>query len=379
MIADCRLQIGCWRILRFTTGQSAICNLKSAMFSDRYSRQILFSGIGRAGQERLTGSRAVIIGCGALGSMHAELLARAGVGRLRLIDRDFIEESNLQRQIMFEERDVADRLPKAVAAAARISRINSDIKADPVVTDVNYTNVEELISDADVVLDGTDNFEVRYLLNDAAVKLDKPWVYGAAVGAYGVQMTIRPRLTPCLRCVFPEAPAPGTSPTCDTAGVILPVIASVSAWQATEALKILTGQENKLHGHLLQFDLWENQMRQIGLAGMRQPDAAPGCPTCQQGVYDFLSARGGQMLMTLCGRNAVQIAPAAKTQLDFARLAEQLRGSGEVSYNRYLLKLAIREATGEFEITVFPDARSIIKGTDDPAVARSLYARYIGA
>ncbi len=349
------------------------------MSSDRYSRQVLFSGIGSTGQQRLRESHAVIIGCGALGAMHAEMLARAGVGRLRLIDRDFIEESNLQRQIMFEERDVSDRLPKAVAAAERISRINSEIAAEPVVTDVNYTNIEELIADADVVLDGTDNFEIRYLLNDTAVKLGKPWVYGAAVGAYGVQMTIRPGVTPCLRCVFAEAPAPGTTPTCDTAGVILPVIATVSAWQVTETLKLLTGQFDKLHGKLLQFDLWENQIRQIAIAGIRRSDSASDCRACGQGIFDFLNVRGGQMLMTLCGRNAVQIAPPRSTQLDFSRLAERLRASGEVSYNRHLLKLIVREPTGEFEITVFPDARSIIKGTADPALARSLYARYIGA
>lgn len=340
------------------------------MSLERYSRQVLFSGIGKEGQQRLVQSHAVIIGCGALGAMHAEMLARAGVGRLRLIDRDFIEESNLHRQIMFEERDVADRLPKAVAAAARIKRINSEVQAEAVVKDVNYTNVEELIRDADVVLDGTDNFEARFLINDAAVKLNKPWVYGAAVGAYGVQMTIRPRVTPCLRCVFPEMPAPGTAPTCDTAGVILPIIATVASYQVAEALKILTGQVEKLHGALLQCDVWENTFTRLHL---RAPTA--DCPACQKGRYDFLNARGGQLVTTLCGRNAVQIAPAASTSIDFVKLAAQLREAGEVSYNRFLLKLR----AGAHELTVFPDARCIIKGTDDPHLARSLYARYIGA
>jgi molybdopterin/thiamine biosynthesis adenylyltransferase len=339
---------------------------------ERYSRQILFTGLGRAGQERLAQSRAVIVGCGALGAMQAEMLARAGVGRLRLIDRDFIEESNLQRQIMYEERDVVERLPKAVAAAARIRRINAEIAAEPVVRDVNYTNVEELIRDAEVVLDGTDNFEARFLLNDAAVKLGQPWIYGAAVGAYGVQMTILPRETPCLRCVFPEAPPPGTSPTCDTAGVILPVIATVASFQVTEALKLLTGQRGKLHGALMQFDLWENAIARLKLAGLREQGE---CRACRQGFYDFLKARGGQFVTTLCGRHAVQIAPAASAEVNFSELAEQLRGVGEVSYNRFLLKLRVNG----YELTVFPDARSIIKGTDDPAVARSLYAKYIGA
>jgi len=337
---------------------------------ERYSRQILFPGIGQAGQQQLAQSHAVIIGCGALGAMHAEMLARAGVGRLRLIDRDFIEESNLHRQIMFEERDVTDRLPKAVAAAARVNRINSEVQAEAVVKDVNYTNIEELIRDADVALDGTDNFEARFLINDAAVKLDKPWVYGAAVSSYGVQMTIRPRITPCLRCVFPEMPAPGTSPTCDTAGVILPIIATVASHQVSEALKILTGQVEKLHGSLLQFDLWQNTSTRLNLR-----ERSEDCPACRHGRYDFLTARGGQLVTTLCGRNAVQISPSTAARVDFAKLNEQMRDAGEVSYNRFLLKFK----SGEHEITVFPDARCIIKGTDDPNVARSIYARYIGA
>jgi adenylyltransferase/sulfurtransferase len=348
------------------------------MLSERYSRQILFSGIQQSGQEKLAAAQAVIIGCGALGTMQAEMLSRAGVGRLQLIDRDFIEASNLHRQIMFEEQDVAEHLPKAVAAAARIRRINSDIQAEAIVTDVNYTNVEELIRDAEVILDGTDNFEVRYLINDAAIKQDKPWVYGAAVGSYGMQMTILPGQTPCLRCVFPEAPAPGTSPTCDTAGVILPIIATVASYQVTEALKIITGQSDKLHGKLLQFDVWENQWRQIGIESLRGEKTAISCRACQQNNFDFLSARRSTMLMSLCGRHAVQIAPASRTLLDFEKLAEQLRASGEVRYNRYLLRLSLSHAGGNYEITVFPDARCIIKGTDDLSLAKSLYARFIG-
>jgi adenylyltransferase/sulfurtransferase len=358
--------------------RSSIFDLPSSildpqMNSERYSRQILFSGIGKEGQRRLAQSRAVIIGCGALGAMHAEMLARAGVGRLRLIDRDFIEESNLHRQIMFEERDVADRLPKAVAAAARVARINSEIEAEAVVKDVNYTNAEELIRDADVVLDGTDNFEARFLINDAAVKSGKTWIYGAAVSSYGAQMTIRPGVTPCLRCVFPDMPAPGTSPTCDTAGVILPIIAQVAAHQVAEALKILTRQFEKLHGSLLQFDLWQNTS-----ARLRLSERSEDCPACRQGRYDFLTSQVGQFVTTLCGRNAVQISPATGAtgaQVDFAELAGRMRDAGEVSYNRFLLKFK----SGEHELTVFPDARCIIKGTDDPNVARSIYARYIGA
>lgn len=340
------------------------------MSLERYSRQILFSGIRQAGQERLANSHAVIIGCGALGAMQAEMLARAGVRRLRIIDRDFIEESNLQRQIMFEEDDVAERLPKAIAAAERIARINSDIEVDARVMDVNYTNVEELIHDADVVLDGTDNFETRYVLNDAAVKIGKIWIYGAAVGAYGVQMTIIPQQTPCLRCVFPDAPAPGTSPTCDTAGVILPIIANIASYQVTEALKVLTGQSDKLHGKLLQFDLWDHRVTQIKLG---EPDR--NCPTCAKRQFEFLTPHAGQLVLSLCGRNAVQISPATSTPLNLEQLAARLSNSGEVSYNRYLLKFAV----DGYEMTIFPDARGIIKGTDDLSVARSLYAKFIGA
>jgi adenylyltransferase/sulfurtransferase len=349
--------------------QSATRNPQSVI--ERYSRQILYANLGAVGQERLAQARAVIIGCGALGTMQAEMLARAGVKRLRIVDRDFIEESNLQRQIMFEERDVADRLPKAIAAQNRIARINSEIEADARVVDVNYTNVEELIHDADVVLDGLDNFEARYVLNDAAVKLGKTWVYGAAVGSYGVQMTVVPQQTPCLRCVFPEAPPPGTTPTCDTAGVILPIIATIASYQVTEAMKILTGQTNKLHGKLLQLELWNHRISHLKLG---TPD--PACPSCARRQFEFLTPHAGQLVMSLCGRNAVQIFPANKTiALDFAALAEMLSNLGEVSYNRYLLKFA---ADG-YEMTVFPDARSIIKGTDDLTVARSLYAKYIGA
>jgi molybdopterin-synthase adenylyltransferase len=339
------------------------------MSLERYSRQILYANIGQAGQERLSQSCAVIIGCGALGTMQAEMLARAGVKHLRIIDRDFIEDSNLQRQIMFEERDVTERLPKAIAAQNRIARINSDIEVDARVVDVNYTNVEELIHDADVVLDGLDNFEARYVLNDAAVKLGKTWVYGAAVGSYGVQMTVIPGNTPCLRCVFPEAPLPGTTPTCDTAGVILPIIATIASFQVTEALKILTGQTAKLHSKLLQFELWNHRTVQLNLGA---PD--PDCPACAQRHFEFLTPHAGQLVMSLCGRNAVQIFPANQTMaMNFASLADMLSNSGEVSYN--LLKFA---AAG-YEMTVFPDARCIIKGTDDLAVARSLYAKYIGA
>jgi adenylyltransferase/sulfurtransferase len=339
------------------------------MTSDRYSRQILFSGIGPEGQRRLLESRVAIIGCGALGSAQAEALARAGVGKLRLIDRDFVESSNLQRQTMFTERDAADRIPKAIAAATHIDEINAGIQTEPQVLDVNHSNVESLIGDCNLVLDGTDNFATRYLINDAAVKHRISWIYGAAVGSYGVTMTIIPGVSPCLRCVFPEAPPAASAPTCDTSGVIMPIIAVVAAVQVTEALKILTGNSDALHHSLMQFDVWRNEWRRIN-PGIPSPQ----CITCGLGLYETLAAEQNEISAVLCGRNAVQVVPAQPTQVDFDSLAARLQGAGEVRSNGYLLRLRV----GEYELTTFRDARSIIRGTDDIATARSLYAKYIG-
>ena len=339
---------------------------------ERYSRQILFNGIGEAGQDQLLRSHVVVIGCGALGAMQIEMLARAGVGHLRVIDRDFVECSNLQRQVMFTEQDAIDRIPKAVACESRVRAINSDINVEAIVTDVNYSNIEGLIAGAGIVLDGTDNFDTRYLINDASIKNNIPWIYGAAVGAHGLTMTIRPGHSPCLRCIFDEPPAPGTFPTCDTGGIILPVIAQVAAIQTAEAIKILTGQFDRLHRSLIQFDLWQNTHTKVSLNSMR---GGSDCPTCHRGDYQFLNASRGQMTTSLCGRNAVQITNAGNSRLDLKELAARLDGSGEVSFNKYLLRFGV----GEFELTVFTDARAIIKGTNDLTVARSLYAKYVGA
>jgi molybdopterin/thiamine biosynthesis adenylyltransferase len=337
--------------------------------NERYSRQVLFSGIGKEGQGKLLQSRALIIGCGALGSAHAESLARAGVGRLRIVDRDFVEASNLQRQTMFTERDADERIPKAVAAANHIHELNKAIEVESEIADVNHSNIERLVRDCDVVLDGTDNFATRYLINDACVKHEINWIYGAAVGSYGVTMTIRPHQTPCLRCVFEEAPPAASAPTCDTAGVIMPIISVVAAVQVTEALKLLTGQLEDLHRSLMQFDVWRNEWRKIN------PGApSPECPTCGLGRFETLEAASGDFAAVLCGRNAVQISPAQATRLNFTELAERLRVTGEVKFNDYLLRFR----TGEFELTVFQDARSIIRGTSEITTARSLYAKYIG-
>lgn len=337
--------------------------------NERYSRQILFEGIGREGQERLLGSSVLIVGCGALGTAHSEAMARAGIGRLRLVDRDFVEPSNLQRQTMFTERDARERLPKAVACARHITEINSEIEVEAEVADVNQTNVERLIRGCDLVLDGTDNFSTRYLVNDACVKHEVNWIYGAAVSSYGVTMTVRPHVTPCLRCVFEEAPQAGSAPTCDTSGVIMPIISIVSAVQVGEALKLLTGHTESLHNSLMQFDVWRNDWRRINPG---KPVA--GCPTCGQGIYEALDAEGIDYAAVLCGRDAVQVSPPRPTAIDFEKLAERLNASGEVNFNPYILRFRV----GDYELTVFKDARSIIRGTSDINRARSLYARYVG-
>ena len=337
--------------------------------NDRYSRQILFPQIGKEGQEKLLNARVLLVGCGALGASHAEMLARAGVGSLRIVDRDFVEFTNLQRQTLFKESDAAERLPKAVAAKTRISEINSSIDIEAIIADVNRSNVESLIDGCRLVIDGTDNFQVRYLINDACVKRGRTWIYGAAVSSYGTTMTIFPGKTPCLRCIFSEMPDAGSSPTCDTAGVIMPIIASISAIQVTETIKILVGDLDSLHRSIVQIDIWQNDWRKIKLD---TPD--PNCKACGRGVYEFLDAEEEEFSAILCGRNAVQIVPARPAELDLRSFAENLSHIEDVRQNEYL----VRFSSGGNEITVFRDARAIVKGTDDIAAARSLYARLCG-
>lgn len=337
--------------------------------NERYSRQILFREIGREGQERLHASRVLVVGCGALGAAHAEMLSRAGVGKLRIVDRDFVEFTNLQRQTLFSESDAADRLPKAIAAKKRISKINSEIDVEAIVADVNNSNVESLIAGCDIILDGTDNFQVRYLVNDACVKHAKPWIYGAAVSSYGTTMTIRPGETPCLRCIFEEMPDAGSAPTCDTAGVIMPIIASISAIQVAEAIKLLVGDTASLHRSLVQIDVWANDWRKIKLAGPSED-----CICCIGRKFEFLDAEAQEFAAVLCGRDAVQIAPPRPTEIDLPALAARLSALGDVKQNEYLLRFGIDAQ----EITVFRDGRAIIKGTDDVSKARSVYSKYVG-
>jgi adenylyltransferase/sulfurtransferase len=339
------------------------------MQTERYSRQILFAPIGREGQDRLLNSRAVIIGCGALGSAQAEALGRAGIGNLRIVDRDFVEFSNLQRQTMFTESDAANRLPKVIAAANRLREVNSEIKVEAEIADVNHSNVERLIDGCGLVIDGTDNFATRYLINDACVKNNVSWIYGAAVGSYGVTMTIRPGVSPCLRCIFSEPPPAASAPTCDTAGVIMPIINIVAAVQVSEALKLLTGHDDDLHQSLLQFDVWKNEWRRISIG-----KPAADCANCALREFASLDANGAESAAVLCGRHAVQVSPSQPAQINLTTLGERLSGAGEVKLNDYLLRFR----TGEFEMTIFPDARSIIRGTDDVATARSLYAKFVG-
>lgn len=336
--------------------------------TERYSRQILFAPIGSSGQGKLSNSRVLIVGCGALGAAQAESLARGGVGKLRIVDRDFVEFSNLQRQTLFSESDAKKRLPKAVAAKKRIAEINSEIEIEEIVADVNRSNIENLIKNCDLILDGTDNFSTRYLINDAAVKHKKTWIYGAAVSSYGVTMTICPNETPCLRCVFEEMPPAGSAQTCDTAGVIGAIISIVAAVQTSEALKILTGNADKLHNSLMQFDVWQNDWRKIKL-GKPNPD----CQTCGARNFENLDAENSDFEAVLCGRNAVQIAPKS-TEIDLQNLAAKLGNVAGLKLNEYLLRFN----ADEYEITIFRDARAIIRGTDDVATARSLYARFVG-
>ena len=336
--------------------------------SDRYSRQELFPGIGREGQKRLGECRVTLIGCGALGSHIAQHLVRAGVGALRLCDRDYVELNNLQRQVLFDEDDVDQHLPKVVAATAKLERINSQVSLDPRVVDVSASNVLDLIRDSDLVLDGTDNFVTRFLLNDACLQAGTPWVYGGCVGSHGMVLPIIPGETPCFACFLPELPDPGTAATCDTAGVLGPAIGVVSALQCSEALKLLVGARDRMLEGLLTVDLWRNDYRSLRLA------RNPQCDACGHGNYRYLHSEIEELASVLCGRNAVQISPARAAQLDLDPIATRLSSHGEVLQNAYLLRFT----QPDLELTLFPDGRAVIKGTDDPAKARAHYTKYVG-
>jgi len=345
---------------------------------EKYSRQILFAPIGEAGQERLLAASAVLVGCGALGTSLANLLVRAGLGKLRIVDRDFVETSNLQRQTLFEESDAREALPKAVAAERRLRAINSGVGVEGIVTDLTPKNAEELLRGFPLILDGTDNFETRFLVNDAAVHLGVPWIYGAVVASYGLTMTIRPGETACLACLLElegRREGAGIEETCDTVGVLNAAVNVIASIQAAEALKLLTGNTAALHGRLISFDVWTGQFQAIRVA--RNAD----CRACGRREFSYLEGEA-QPHITMCGRDSVQIHERSR-KLDLAELRARLAPTvADIRHNDFLLRFSVPGAANDgtrYEVTIFADGRAIIKGTRDPGVARSLYARFVGA
>lgn len=345
---------------------------------EKYSRQMLFAPFGEEAQEWLLGASAVLVGCGALGTAQASLLARAGIGRLRIVDRDFVEPSNLQRQTLFEEADARDALPKAVAAQRRLLAVNSDAQVEGVVADVTPRNAEELLRGFPLILDGTDNFETRFLLNDAAVHLNVPWIYGAVVGSYGLSMTVLPGETPCLACLLESEEGrrvAGADETCDTVGVLNAAAGVIAAIQAAEAMKLLGGRRGALHGRLISFDVWSGRSQAVRV----QRNA--NCRACVRREFTYLEGEA-QPQVTLCGRDSVQVHERGRT-LDLQELARRVAATAsEVRSNDFLLQFRVAGGGGngaEYQVTVFGDGRAVFKGTTDPAVARSIYARYVGA
>lgn len=358
----------------------------------RYHRQMLLPGLGEPGQQRLRASTALILGCGALGCLVADLLARAGVGKLRIVDRDTIELTNLQRQVLYDERDVAESIPKAEAARRRIGQINSSVEVMAIVDDLNFRNIERHAAGVDVLVDGLDNFEARYLANDLAVKRGIPYIYGGAVGTVGAALTILPhtedgdapwetlaagsRATPCLRCVFEEPPPPGSTPTCDTVGVLGPAVTTIASFEAAETLKVLTGNFERVCRTLLNVDLWDNSIAQLDVD---EAWAEGDCPCCRQRRFEFLDGTRGSGTTTLCGREAVQLTHRqGGSRLDLEAIATHLRHHGEVKSSPFMLSAEIVENGKPYRLSLFPDGRAIVHGTGESSVARSLYAKYIG-
>ena len=361
-----------WLLKRFMNSPKD-SNETPEQAASRYSRQVRFPHIGEAGQEKLAQSSALIVGCGALGSVIANTLARAGVGHLRIVDRDFLEKSNLQRQVLFDESDVESGLPKAIAAANRLRFINSEIEIEPIVADVDASNIESLVAGVDVILDGSDNFEIRFLINDVAVKHSIPWIYGGCLGADGQTMTILPGETACLNCLMLDGPPlPGTTPTCDSFGILAPIINVIASFECSEAIKILTGNRDAVSRKLTVFGMWDNSLSQMDLSKLR--DQAD-CLTCKQNQFQWLSGERGSHSAILCGRNAVQLSFPERKKIVLAELAGRLQEIGRVDSNPHLLRFYIES----YVMTVFPDGRAIVSGTEDVAVARKLYAQYLGS
>lgn len=338
---------------------------------DRYIRQMRYPPFGEEGQRRLNQSRVLVCGCGALGTVAANLLVRAGVGSVRIVDRDFVETSNLQRQVLFDEQDVADKLPKAIAAAEKLRKINSQVEVEPLVADVDHTNIAKLADGVQAIVDGTDNFETRFLVNDFAVQKSVPWIYGGCVGAEGQTMTILPGETPCLRCLMRDCPPPGTTPTCDTAGVLGPIVDVIASIEVIEAIKILSGNRKAVSRKLTVVELWDSHLHQVDVSALREQ---ADCPACRHGELPWLAGKEGSQSAVLCGRNAVQLTHTG-VSVSLDDLARQLEGVGRMQRNPFLLRLEV----DDYELTIFPDGRAIIGGTDDIATARTVYAKYVGS
>ncbi len=339
--------------------------------SERYARQAAFYGIGNQGQRKLSEKTAVLIGCGALGCTSANLLIRSGIQFLKIVDRDYIEESNLQRQSLFDEDDIRKNLPKAVAAQRKLQKVNSEIQIESVIADLNPSNIDCILRNTHVVIDGTDNFETRFLINDYCVKNGIPWIYGACIGSTGLTMNIIPSKTPCLRCILENIPPFGTTETCDTDGIIAPIASLIASVQVAEALKMLTDNLSTLRKGLLKIDLWRNEMKILHTGEIM---GKTDCITCKQHRYEFLSKDRFSTATSLCGRNAIQILQRSGSKLDLEKLASRLCNVGNVSLNNFLLRLKV----DKYDLTVFPDGRSIITGTNDASIAKALYAKYIG-
>ena len=336
---------------------------------DRYSRQIRFAPIGEDGQKRIESARVLLMGLGALGTVAADQIVRAGVGFVRLIDRDFIELSNLQRQSLFDENDIQQNLPKAVAAEAKLRRVNSSVKIQSIVDDLNPSNIEDFIEDVDLVLDALDNFETRFVANDACAKHRKPWIYAAAIGSYGLVMPVLPGSSPCLRCLMGSLPAPGSSPTCETAGVIAPITHIIASMQVAEALKLLTGNLKPADIRLTSYDAWSSRFQRIEVG----VETMASCPLCSKQKFEYLDGNPLRTI-TLCGRNAVQLIPGVKGDIDFTELSKSIAAFGAVQFNDFLLKCS----APPYELTLFKDGRAIVKGTEEAGLARSVYSKMVG-
>lgn len=338
----------------------------------RFERQWRFAPIGQEGQRQIAKSKVLVVGCGALGSVAAEQLVRAGVGSLRIVDRDFLEWNNLQRQSLYDEADVRSGLPKAVIAADKLRRIHSQATIEPLVADVRSDNILSLLEQVDAIVDGTDNFETRFLINDAALETNTPWVFAGCLGASGQTMTIRPGHSACLRCLMPEGPPPpGTLPTCDTGGILAPIIHVMAAIQVCEVLKLLCGSFDAVSRHLTAIDLWNSSLRRIELQSLRDGQQ---CPACEQGARDWLRGTRGSSTAVLCGRNAVQLAAGQGTRVDLEAIARRFSHEQIITTNPFLLRLAVGEST----FTLFQDGRVIVSGTEDPLRARALVAQHLG-